>query len=606
MNDFSSDKNYIENLLKALSVPEAIASFTEIDERILELLKCSTEDFLSLNDHFKSYHKESKNIAQNASDIIQIITDSTLSGSFKDLKNFGESFDQLTSLFSNHIETLDVELRKANNKIESLKIVNSNFKQNIVSIKVLMTNFKKDNNNDIDFNIEEVKSLISSTDVLNDQFVQIALETYKLLGEVKLENYSQLQKLNDNISTGFTLFQKKYTEASNLFPSLKELTDKNASNIAKIITNLQYHDIIRQKIEHIQKTHKDIINDLKSYSDDDMSMAMIHNKAKTFLKIRDVAGLQAAQLLHANKQYQVAIEEIGQNLEEIGNEMISISSMCESLVGKSEQTKDYYLNNIIDNLKNALDYSCKLSDVISEINEKTKALNLKNKEAEVIYNKVHAKKEDLKKLLDAFLKNITKGSISASEQETIKQLNQLLKETDILENHILEILKEIGQKVIMDEGQNNYFVHETEKLTYFKKISDTIPELIKMLRDHIQRIDEYLYFNSSICTNISDNIRNSLRNIKYYDLFEKSCERIVEELNSINLKLNYGTGQSNFNRDENLKHLKDRYTMASEHIIHEQITKLNNVTKFSQNDTDHLIDLANQNSETDDDNLELF
>ena len=82
MTEFTGDKNYIENLLRALPVDEAIVLFSKIDNRIVNLLQCSSEDFLSLNDHFKNYHKESKNLAKSASEIIQIITDSHVSNSF--------------------------------------------------------------------------------------------------------------------------------------------------------------------------------------------------------------------------------------------------------------------------------------------------------------------------------------------------------------------------------------------------------------------------------------------------------------------------------------------------------------------------------------------
>ena len=71
-----------------------------------------------------------------------------------------------------------------------------------------------------------------------------------------------------------------------------------------------------------------------------------------------------------------------------------------------------------------------------------------------------------------------------------------------------------------------------------------------MLKESIREIDEYLYFNTSISLNVSDNIKNSLRKIKYYELFEKASDTIIEELNAINLKLNYGEVSENKNREK--------------------------------------------------------
>ncbi len=611
MTDISGDKNYIENLLKALPVNEAIDLFAEIDDRIVQLLKCSSEDFLSLNDHFKNYHKESKNLVKSASEIIQLITDSKISNTFSNLKKYCDSFSSLTNLFTQHVEFLDVEIKKTTNKFESLNIVHNNFKQNILSLKLLLANFKVGDNSDelgkifksIEYKIENEKALVQKTDIYIEQFVNIAQESYIMLSNIKKENYQHLQKLNDNIEVGFALFRKKYDEASKLFPALKELTDKNASNIAKIITNLQYHDIIRQKIEHIQRTHKDIVNDLRSFSDDDNSAILLHNKAKTFLKIRDVAGLQAAQLLHANKQYQMAIEEIGSNLEEIGNEMVTISSLCENLVGKSAQTKDYYLNNIVENLDNALNYNNKLSNFISTIKQHTQALSDKNHDFSDLYNQIHVEFLNIKQ---QFLTIFNSPEIKMNNSTLIEELLDLINETETQASHIGEIHNELAGKVEKLVNPKENFSDETNMLNSLYDLGRTIPGLIELLKISIQSIDEHLYFNTNTSLNVSDNIKNSIKKINYYDVFEKSCDKTIQELNSINLKLNHGSGLETVNRNENLKHLKDRYTMASEHLIHDQLTNITDISELSSKKAEQIINLADQNSESDDENLELF
>ncbi len=617
MSDNTGNKDNVENLLKALSVKEALNTFNEIDKSIIQLLECSTEDFLSLNDHFKSYHKESKNIALNASNIIQIVTDSEINNSFINLKKFKESFDNLTNIFSKHVEYLDVEIKKTTNKLENLKIAHNNYRQNLISLKMLLANLKigdissehKDysltKSDEIESKTENIKVLISATDNLIEQFITIAIESYLLLSNIKKENYEQLQKLNDNIEISFTLFNKKYKEASDMFPSLKEATDKNSANIAVIITNLQYHDIIIQKIEHIRRTHKDIISDLKQYNDTDNSQPIQHEKAKTFLKIRDITGLQAAQLLHANKQYQMAIKEIGRNLEEIGNEMVAINSLCENLVGRSSQTQKYYLNNILENLNNALNYNNKLTDFITNIKQHTQALSNKNKEFSRIYSDIHIQKESIKDILK-IIKKIESVPRTA-ENKTIEQINNLLKETDHLENYINEIHAELNQKVEEIVNPKENFLTETNILQSLKELSSTIPGLIELLKESIKKIDGFLYFNGSVSLNVSDHIKNSLKKIKYYDLFEKASDKIIEVLNALNVKLSFGSGSENVSKEENLKHLKSRYTMASEHIIHEHMSKTTDMSNLTISEKEEkIINLADQNSETDNDNLELF
>jgi hypothetical protein len=609
MSDLLGDKNYIDKLINAITVEDAINSFTLIDEKIFNLIKCSADDFLSLNDHFKNYHKESKNIAQNAANIVQTITNTQINKSFTDLKAIAENFNSISNIFTNRVEILDVELKKAINKLESIKIKHHNFKQNALSIKVLLANTcdrglspsKQSNVNEISEEVEQIKNLLNTADSLADRFVEKATESYLFLSSIKKENYDHLLRLNDNVEISFSLFNKKYQEASNFFGSLKELTDKNSSNIASIITNLQYHDIIQQKIEHIQRTHKDILNELRSLQGREPGMALIHNKVKTFIKIRDVAGLQAAQLIHANNQYQVAINEISKNLEDIGNEMIAISSMCDNLVGKSGQAKDYYLNNILDNLNNALSYNQKLVQLLAVIKQQTELLDEIKKELKNTYNNIQIHKSNIHNKLKGIL-----DVKDSNNKKCLDMINGLLSESDDLPSHLDVFYNELNSKFIQALNLSNSVQGEINLIQSFNKLSDTIPGLIELLKENTKKVDEFLFVNSTISLNVSDSILNSLKSIRYYELFEKSCDTIIEELNSINTKLNYGSEMTDKNREENLRLLKSRYTMASEHIIHEHISKLADISEFSVRDSEQIIDLANQNSTDDDDNLELF
>ena len=81
---------------------------------------------------------------------------------------------------------------------------------------------------------------------------------------------------------------------------------------------------------------------------------------------------------------------------------------------------------------------------------------------------------------------------------------------------------------------------------------------------------------------------------------------IISELNSINLRLNYGNNITIKSKEENLSHLKERYTMASEHIIHERVAKIENSNEIFNENVNQIIKLADENSFDNDDNIELF
>ncbi|NJO92890.1 MAG: hypothetical protein HC831_30900 [Chloroflexia bacterium] len=59
-------------------------------------------------------------------------------------------------------------------------------------------------------------------------------------------------------------------------------------------------------MEHVQHTHKEIIDELNAFDFNDKSASLAEHTSK-FLQIRDIAGVQVAQLIHTNQEYQDAI-----------------------------------------------------------------------------------------------------------------------------------------------------------------------------------------------------------------------------------------------------------------------------------------------------------
>ncbi|MCK7511950.1 MAG: hypothetical protein MZV70_53165 [Desulfobacterales bacterium] len=82
------------------------------------------------------------------------------------------------------------------------------------------------------------------------------------------------------------------------------------------------------------------------------------------------------------------------------------------------------------------------------------------------------------------------------------------------------------------------------------------------------------------------NIKTSIEGVKYYDYFEKSIDEIIVQLSTVNKRLT-AEDTGTISHEEALKYIRDKYTMASEHYIHDKILK-----KEEQGDTD-LFDMQN-------------
>lgn len=610
IEDNNSDKQQALALINAYSIQEIMSIFAEIDEKILSLQTCSSEDFLTLNAYFKKYYAESKTISSNATELFNLITNKESRKSFfEQLDLFQKQLQSLLLTYETNVNQLINTIDRIILEMDQMFVTANNLKQDLLTLKLLVANLKLD----IIVSTEPSGKMVRKTNDFNELIIQTKsffAEFYKQSSVVKesLKNLNgqfvhqrdrNIQIINEilnetNYST--TLLDQKFKEAQLLVPKLHESTQKSSASIAKIITNLQYQDIIKQKIDHIQQTHKEVlkqIGDLKSTGNEEKD---IRNRAKYFLQIRDVAGLQAAQLIHANKEYQKAIENISGKFLEVGADMTEISDFCHQLIRDVNGTDSTHFVEIRVKLEKTQNLSDVFHKSVDFLIEKTgtqcgQLFDLINN-----YN-------DLSDFILTIDKSITKSisnenyvEAEQSENTTKKIRNILLELSSINQLYHSRFLKiQDLLKLTSTDHLTNRFVKPIQAdLSSFAMRCNRLIENLNETNDSIYLI---IGENQILSKKISSDIKKSIEQIKYYDYFDKVIEEIIAKLNEIYLTLQNTDGKVDENRKNNLEYLRSNYTMESEHIIHDSHTKQKDLDIFSLDSTA---------SDEEDDNLELF
>lgn len=606
MNDNLNDKSFISALLRVYSIQEITAIFSEIDDKILSLHACSSEDFLTLNAYFKKYYADSKTISQNAANLFEIITNKDNQSRFyQDLKIFQETLHQLMTDYEKMISQVIQSIQLMTQEMDQMFITGNNLKQDLMTLKLLVANLKLD----VTISTAQDSNIARKTNDFNELIIQTKsffVEFYKnstlfkesmkslnaQLSQQRDRNIQHIHEILSEINYSSNLYEKRNAEAVQLVPKLTENTQNTSNSIAKIITNLQYQDIIRQKIDHIQQTHKDILKELSIIKEKGSEDVDVETKVKCFIQIRDIAGLQAAQLIHANKEYQKAIEIISGKFLEVGNDMSNISELCHQLTGNSNGSGSSHFDEIREKIEKTEYFSELFLKSLLFLKEKGKFYKVQLSEVINNYNE-----------LSDFIGTIEKSINKSINRQTTVELEQFEKTTQQIKN-IMADLQSINslyqsqfekinklcfcstelETIELLENKHNYFNTQCEKLV--GTLFETNENIYKILSD-----------NQGLSKKISSDIKTSLEQIKYYDYFDKVIEEIISKLNEINMKLqNVDSNATEEDRQKHLEYLKSRYTMESEHIIHDHLSK---------NDVD-IQHLSSTGAEEDDDNLELF
>jgi len=214
--------------------------------------------------------------------------------------------------------------------------------------------------------------------------------------------------------------------------------------------------------------------------------------------------------------------------------------------------------------------------------------------------------KELEQLIGKMHNKLKAAKNHEADIQILKQFESLLVELNNENDHLKKFENELeqGLKIIMGDSSVVVTIHPETVNQYI----DFLSELISDIEKGNNLINLLLNENNAISKYISGSIKESIIKIRYYDYFDKTCDTIIEELNALNLRLNYGTSDiSGIDREDNLKHLKERYTMASEHVIHDHLSKISaGNSSAAQSAKEAVKHLSDKEKAVEDDNLELF
>ena len=584
------DKIKIKALLETYSIKEISSIFSNIDNKLLSVHKCSSDDFLNLNEDFKNLYKQSKVISDNVKTILTIFDNQENISLYNQIHDFYYELKDQIDVFDNKVNITIKFLEELSNQLRFIFFPIKNYTQNLMSLKYLMANFNltqsyKDQENKIIEITTSIEKIINDLRQLSERITK-NLNHLRKVTKVTFSNFKQVKNQNEiNIEELLTIVKSRIEEIDGNFnenkgciPIIRKKTEKSADSISDIIKKLQYQDIIKQKMEHIQKTHRDIIDELGDFEKLENNEKLINEKAKFFLRIRDIAGLQAAQLIQANKEYQSAIEIIINNFMQIGDNMKGISEMCGKINEGEINNEVELFNDIVAQITKTeegfvtkFDQNKKLYKDISLIDNQLNQVNSYTKIFDVLNNNLSTK-------ITEYFNMVQKSSVK--NYSNFDQLDEL--RADVNTNGLK--LRELIEKLFPIKSRIQSFITEHKKLDLSSDFSN-IKNVASKLYDIREKISSILLENSTISKQALDNIKKSISDIKYYDYFESIIEEIILDLNTINynLKVDEDSAKS---KDQNLEQLKEYYTMETEHIIHDKITKGEELDDFIESDED--------------------
>jgi len=546
--------------------------------------KNTEQEFIDIGQKLQSYLSNSKIISDIASEAAESVAK-------KVLDNGVVQLNSLLVELKDHFSKSIVEIKSDKNELVSIldKIMIiideiDGFKKIVKHLKVLGISTKIEiarlGTDDKGFSAL-VQNVDRLSDVIDTKAKNIATQANFLASEINKTTY-ELDKLETeqiNQSTvvlnsaehSVTGFKNQYAGNSEHISNILNSNEEITKSIGDIVVSIQFHDITRQQMEHVNMAFDDAINKIEGL-DLSVEESLLISELGSVI---DLCELQAVQLVNSLNEFMSAVEEILNSLIEVKDNIGSILFEAEKLFANSN-SKDNFLElvkkelfTISDELKKNAIVEKRLYDSINSVVDVVEDLAKFVIEIENIGDEIEII------ALNAIIKAAhvgNEGSALGILAESIQRLSIEAKQQTGSITKKLNIVNEISQTLRIDLNNSDELLdNDTKIISTNNKIENMVNDIILVEND-----TKKLFFtlNSDIHS-LQAEIKNNINSIEFHNRIKNNINLIIEDIDRLvnNFIMQYG--------DEHKKTLNhtvmlNKYTMHSEREIHKKFLSAKN------------------------------
>jgi methyl-accepting chemotaxis protein len=603
-----------KNSLAGVNASDFLSKSVRLLENILNDLdsisSVSEGQFIKISEKLQNCHSKIKEISGKTSEITDLLSDEQYNRNVDKLKSIFENILGFLSGSENKFKGSENSLNEIISQINIISDDVSGFKRIVkylriqgISTKIESSRLGGDDKGfkNLAENVDNLSIIIANK---SDKFRSEISVLMGVINNVKNENYNLKEKqqnysktILNNAKISLDALIDKNEQSSRKYQVISSDFSEIQKNIGAVVTSVQFHDITRQQIQHVQSTLENLVKKIVSEKNSPQQ-----DYSKIFIITHDICRIQHAQLQNSQEELTKATNDIIDNLKNIGSRIYSITGEILDLLGKAgdhdhsfiEDIKNGFLNvtsslNDNENLGHSFSGSIEkavktiesLAGFVNEISEIGSEIELISLNANI--KAVHIGNEGA--TLAVIAEEIQKLSIDARKQTNII-VDKLFKVTE-LSNKL--------HSAATQDGNNK----EKENIESISKEFDDIFNSLSFITGSavsglsvIQKSTE----------KIEQELTHTIKNITVHMEVEKRISQILKKLELIMKTCKQYAGDKFLDKPE-LDEIGKGYTMQKQRKIHNIITSLLN--ESGANEQQEIQDENNNHSEFGG-NVELF
>ncbi|MDM8535510.1 hypothetical protein QUF70_02015 [Desulfobacterales bacterium HSG17] len=624
LNPLTRIFNNALNKISFLSAYNNLSELPDIKESLANIMADVEPEFLKLGQDLQQLYSDADQLTEQTVNAATFIGGKNKKGNF--LSNIDLIAKQALSDLQNYQNNISENLTKTKASLEYLGkliticsiIEKTGTSLNVIGLNIAIESSRSANSG------EMFASFIDEIRQLSKKISEISKN---ILDDSQTTRLNQISA-NENILGGLETFERLYYNGEkvvkralreifkimeismNVFEKSNHLSRDISSQVGEVVVGIQFHDIARQKIEHIVMAINDIEDIINGKNQESKA-----GKDEILSRTYKIIGLQASQLREVINEIRNAYDKCRQAFKNLGHLVEDLVADV-SVFDNNDDTESRLRKRItalksgLEQLGNLLftgrDLEHQINETVEQVSDAASKLSAHIDQVRGISLELHLK------ALNAIVKSARLQNQGRALEILAQEVTKLSGQSDLFVTDVVKILESLVS--VSDDLDNNLSNKRSEQETH-----DSVTEGIRETTVNYERFKTEASIALEKSQSLQSDIISTETNLIFLNNLADKLEQYLDRFESIMEKLEPWANNIDENINNKIDQVANRYTMASERRLHhEHFNQPETLIPFSKTeDQDFVFDEVhpdgsqidnNQADEADilGDNIELF
>lgn len=441
----------------------------------------------------------------------------------------------------------------------------------------------------------------SSTSLQCCQVLETASEnTLMSINQLRQDLEAETSAIEVQVQSNIQALQQHMNEHSVLSNRLIELPHEVHTDISTVVTSLQFHDIIRQKVEHTVEVFQEY-RDALALENPDLSDLNLTHVEDILIRAIKALQLQDLHLTQAQIEMNDAVSKVSGNLQDVAGKVELITAASQKLSGLSENTESSLLDNLAKSIADTAEQIAKRFEAFDHLNNSIFSTLSQVEQISTLVKEIESVGEKIEMIaINAQVHAIRTGSDGAALGVIARDIQRLAYLAQYQTSDLSKIIVKI--RVAEKNLKDTYDISRSSENERMQNLTQDIKTLIDNMHQQHTQATQLLTKMATMNSDLAVKIKSYLPQINIHTSFTLLIDGVKEILRETVMKIEQMYPDLAHETSTSMENIAERYTMMSERVVHNQFIKGNESGTEQMEPSQIIIDTVVD----DDSNIEFF